>query len=372
MLPKYGFPTDVVELKTDHLQTVADASSISLDRDLRIAISEFAPGSEVVAAKRLWRSVGLRKLPNREWPPYEYAICRNCKRLNFKAGELGATCECGEPLSEGKHGKRTSYIIPEQGFVAGSDTTSPGEAPPQRIYASRTHFAHYRLPETGGATEDEQAAPPMVLDEGFIDGPVQVQKRYSRYGWMAIVNNGMGSGFSICSSCGYAEPAAQQARGKKEKAGHKNPLTGRDCNGYLRIHHLGHHFMTDVLEITFGTAIRTEGAIYSLLYAILDGASEALSIQRTDIHGAYYYQTAGGFPSLIFYDDVPGGAGHVKRIYSNLVPTLQAAVERIERCECGLETSCYNCLRNYQNQFMHDKLQRGLAIDLLRQILGRN
>ncbi|MCB0187663.1 MAG: hypothetical protein KDE31_25515, partial [Caldilineaceae bacterium] len=55
VLPKYGFPTDVVELKTDHLQGIKSASDISLDRDLRIAISEFAPGGEVVAAKRIWR-----------------------------------------------------------------------------------------------------------------------------------------------------------------------------------------------------------------------------------------------------------------------------------------------------------------------------
>jgi len=128
--------------------------------------------------------------------------------------------------------------------------------------------------------------------------------------------------------------------------------------------------MTDVLETTFRLPILTEGAIYSLLYAILDGASEALGIQRSDIHGAYYYQSSGMSPSLIFYDDVPGGAGHVKRIYNNLRPTLEAALDRLNRCECGIETSCYSCLRNYQNQFIHDKLQRGLAIGLLKQILG--
>lgn len=372
VLPKYGFPTDVVELKTDHLQTVADASNISLDRDLRIAISEFAPGSEVVAAKRVWKSVGLRKLPNREWPPYEYAICRKCQRLNFKAGELEAFCECGEPLNVGRQGKKTTYIVPEQGFVADNETKLPGEAPPQRIYASRTHFAHYRLPETSGTWEGEDAAPPLQLDEAFVSGPVQVWTRYSRYGWLAIVNNGMGSGFGVCSFCGYAEPPVTQPKKKKKKTDHANPLTGRDCKGYLQSYHLGHHFMTDILETNFKTVMRTEGTIYSLLYAILDGASDALGIQRSDIHGAYYYQRVGESPSLIFYDDVPGGAGHVKRMYVNLRPTLEQALERLKRCECGLETSCYNCLRNYQNQFIHDKLQRGLAIDILKEILGRS
>jgi hypothetical protein len=182
----------------------------------------------------------------------------------------------------------------------------------------------------------------------------------------------MGSGFLVCSSCGYAELPVTQQKKKKEKTGHKNPLTGRECTGYLMSYHLGHHFMTDILEINFKTVMHTEGTIYSLLYAILDGASEALGIQRSDIHGAYYYQRTGESPSLIFYDDVPGGAGHVKRMYTNLRPTLDEALERLERCECGLETSCYNCLRNYQNQFIHDKLQRGLAIGILKEILGRS
>lgn len=370
VLPKYGFPTDVVELKTDHL-TVTDAKSISLDRDLRIAISEFAPGSEVIAAKRLWRSTGIRRLPNQRWPPYEYAICRNCKRLNFEAESLHAFCACGEPVNEGKQGKRTTFIVPEHGFVADGETRSPGEAAPQRIYASRTYFARYKLPDKNGDDDTEAAIAPEELDESLAQGPVQVWKRYSRYGWLAVVNDGMGSGFLVCPFCGYAELANQSPnkKGKKDKAAHKNPLTGRECNGGLSHFHLGHFFMTDVLETTFHLPINTEGAIYSLLYAILDGASEALGIQRSDIHGAYYYQAAGRSPSLIFYDDVPGGAGHVKRIYNNLRPTLEAALARLNRCECGIETSCYSCLRNYQNQFIHDKLQRGVAIELLKQIL---
>lgn len=367
VLPKYGFPTDVVELKTDHL-TVTNAKNISLDRDLRIAISEFAPGSEVIAAKRLWKSAGIRRLPDRRWPPYEYAICRNCKRLNFKAESLGAFCECGEPLNEGRQGKRTTFIVPEQGFVADSETKSPGEASPQRIYASRTYFAHYRLPDQEDDDTTKTTIAPQELDVSLSEGLVQVWKRYSRYGWLAVVNDGMGAGFRVCSFCGYAE-LANQSPNKKGKTAHKNPLTGRECNGSLSHYHLGHFFMTDVLETTFWLPMRTEGAIYSLLYAILDGASEALGIQRSDIHGAYYYQTSGMSPSLIFYDDVPGGAGHVKRIFNNLRPTLEAALARLNRCECGIETSCYSCLRNYQNQFIHDKLQRGLAIELLKQIL---
>ena len=64
LLPKYGFPTDVVELKTDHLER-AEASKVQLERDLRIAIAEYAPGAEVVAAKLIWTGGGLYKQPKK-------------------------------------------------------------------------------------------------------------------------------------------------------------------------------------------------------------------------------------------------------------------------------------------------------------------
>ncbi|MCE7981872.1 MAG: DUF1998 domain-containing protein [Caldilinea sp. CFX5] len=370
VLPKYGFPTDVVELKTDHLETVDEAKQVSLERDLRIAISEFAPGSEVVAAKRIWKSAGLRRLRDGHWKPIEYAVCRKCNRLNFGFSGIGAFCECGEPLASGRSVKKTEYIVPEQGFVAAKETKTPGDAPPQRLYAGRVYFAHYRLPQTGSAWEGEEARPHMELDSAFAGSRLRVWKRYSRFGWMAMVNSGMGSGFSICSSCGYAETVALQPQNSKKSPVHTNPLTGHDCGGTLTVRHLGYHFMTDVLEIKVSIPLLTEGAVYSLLYAILDGASDALGIQRADIHGTFYYQQAGQPPSFILFDDVPGGAGHVKRIFANLRQTFTAALARVAHCECGLDTSCYNCLRNYQNQFIHDKLQRNIAIDLLKQILA--
>ena len=144
---------------------------------------------------------------------------------------------------------------------------------------------------------------------------------------------------------------------------------GHECKGSFTWRHLGHRFMTDILEINLvGIIMRTEEEKLSFLYAILDGASEALDIQRNDINGTYYH-TGEGRPAFILFDEVPGGAGHVKRIYDNLRPTFKAALARVNRCECGLDTSCYNCLRNYQNQYHHDLLQRGLAISTLKNIL---
>jgi ATP-dependent helicase YprA (DUF1998 family) len=365
VLPKYGFPTDVVELKTNHLQAMVQANRIELDRDLRIAISEFAPGSEVVAAKVVWRSQGIRRLANREWEPFNYAVCGNCKKFHHSISELPLTCSCGASLKDHpqKHG---TFIIPEHGFIAGSKTRSPGETPPQRTYASRVYFAEYRLPKSV-----EMEDTPLELDMEISASGAQVFKRYSRFGWLAVVNDGYGRGFRICRYCGFAEPVPLFELGKKKaKQSHRNPLNDTECNGSYQTYHLGHRFMTDVLEIKTALAMNSDTATYSLLYALLDGASEAMGIRRQDIEGTIYPQSVGQPPTLILYDNVPGGAGHVSRIFDNLQSAFSVALERLERCECGEETSCYNCLRNYRNQYFHDILQRGTALQSLRKILG--
>lgn len=38
--------------------------------------------------------------------------------------------------------------------------------------------------------------------------------------------------------------------------------------------------------------------------------------------------------------------------------------------ECNCEPSCYNCLRSYENQKIHDLLDRKLAVEFLQQFVG--
>jgi len=75
VLPKYGFPVDVVELNLAHRGEAA--SRLELERDLRIAISEYAPESEVVAGRFKWRSYALKTIPNHAWPCHDYGTCKD-------------------------------------------------------------------------------------------------------------------------------------------------------------------------------------------------------------------------------------------------------------------------------------------------------
>jgi ATP-dependent helicase YprA (DUF1998 family) len=373
LLPKYGFPTDVVALKTDHIPD-PDALRVQLERDLRIAISEYAPGAEVVAAKHIWTGGGLYIQPKRAWPVYKYTICLNCKRfLRCKdEEELGTICTCGSTLP-----RSTTFVIPEFGFVgARNGLRSTSESRPQRLYASRVYFTEYARPQRSQQDTAETLPVPKLIEE-ISSTHIRISTYYSRFGQLALVNEGLdGRGFRICSDCGFAEMAPSVPTGRTKRAGkpqpHANPRTGKPCNGLIHTHRLGHEFLTDVVEIRFDGSLarQSEYPLWrSLLYALLEGASQALSIRRDDLDGTLYIPGKGESPALMLFDNVPGGAGHVKRISKEMRPVFEAAYERVKSVCCGPETSCYECLRNYRNQPYHDELRRGLARDFLAQVL---
>jgi ATP-dependent helicase YprA (DUF1998 family) len=67
----------------------------------------------------------------------------------------------------------------------------------------------------------------------------------------------------------------------------------------------------------------------------------------------------------VFFDDVPGGAGHARFLAGHVEEFLLSGVQVVADCECGEETSCYSCLRTYSNQWIHDDLSRAAALDFL-------
>lgn len=132
--------------------------------------------------------------------------------------------------------------------------------------------------------------------------------------------------------------------------------------------------MTDVLELRLAAPGRVPAgpgdAWDSTLAAVLEGASRALEIPLDDLGGTLRPYLPGTPPALILYDNVPGGAGYMREIRDNLEKVLGEAYRVVDRCACGPETSCYECLRSYYNQWSHDRLRRGLARDLLAPFVG--
>jgi hypothetical protein len=188
----------------------------------------------------------------------------------------------------------------------------------------------------------------------------------ARDGKMAVLNR---AGFRICSLCGFGLRSNE-----KPPNPHKTPL-GKDCRGTLTYTDLGHEFKTDILDLKIESYSNPDRAFWlSLLYALLEGASKSLEVSRDDLDGCLYpYAGDPTKPAIILFDDVPGGAGHVKRLAESrgtLKHLLETTRDKVKGdCGCGEETSCYGCLRNYRNQFCHDELKRGLVKRFLERLL---
>lgn len=357
ILPKYGFPVDVVDLQINYPSK--ETSSLQLQRDLKIALSEYAPGSEVVAAGKIWKSRYIRKNPKHAWRRYDYVICDVCYRYHSVMSELDLPLErcesCGNDLSTARI--RGSFIIPEFGFLTDREKPrSVTEKRPEKTYTTRVYYSGER------SKEKEEY---LSLKDGIV-----VYAESATHGKLGLINNAGNQHFSVCPVCGYAFPRLQ-----------KVPSThidrwGKKCDGTFLKVDLGHEYLTDVLQIEFVHHTNTDPGFWlSLLYATIEGISNGLGIDRNDLDGCLYpSQRCPSTPSLIIFDNVPGGAGHVKRVIEDkqtLLSVFQTALQILKNCTCGGEgghASCYGCLRNYSNQYCHENLDRRKVIDFFEKI----
>lgn len=352
VLPKYGFPVDVVEL--DLTRAGDAAAGLRLERDLRLAIADYAPGSEVVAGKLVWRSEGLRRHAKREWRVRSWAECGECGHYRDAArGTLAEICPvCGSPNTA--RGRSGVWIEPIFGFVGAKSLADVVESPIGKRSSMQSWFSEYGK---GGE-------PPAVTPNGVVPGSLTTH--LSRQGRIVVVNAGAGKrGFRICDACGWGEPAPRHASKRDGKA-HRNPRTKAECKGTPQFRHLGHEFLTDVLEVRLSGGY-TVPELRSALYALLEGAGR-LGIKRDEIDGTLHAYAPGSAAAIVLYDTVLGGAGHAKRIEEGFAAVVDAALERVRECECGAETSCYGCLRSYQNQLFHDILSRHAAETVLARL----
>jgi hypothetical protein len=343
ILPKYGFPVDTVELRTAHCDSQVGAR-LELTRDLSVAIHEYAPGAEVVAGGVLWRSAGIYRLPGRELITRSYTVCRGCQHYREGGADLEPACTaCGRPAD----GPVREYCVPEFGFVADPRTAKPGTAPPQRSWNGAVHVVSLGTELAEARWEAPSGA--IVWCHSGTRGRL-----------VSLAEGPGGSGFLICDWCGWGGPN----HGRAPKS-HVNPLRGKPCTGPLRWRSLAHTYETDILRLRVDApGLDSRPKWHTLLYALLEGAAEGLEISRADISGVVH-AGADGSSGLVLFDTVPGGAGSAARIARALDDAVAAALRRVASCDCGLETSCYGCLRTPFNERHHEDLSRGAALTVL-------
>jgi ATP-dependent helicase YprA (DUF1998 family) len=351
-LPKYGFPVDVVELDVSRAGD-KEAARLELQRDLRTAIVEYAPGSQLVANKALWEPTGLRKPPGRALLKRQWNECSGCGSFATWLGERPGGCPtCGEASGQAVKGR--GFIQPIFGFVGKRSEDKPGESRPPKAGSAHSYFDEY-----AGA---EPSFEPMPIGPHGV-----IEARSSRQGRITAINKGRGqAGFQVCRSCGFAKQATGFSKAAPKP--HRRPFNGTDCTGQLDYVHLGHQYLTDVVELRLPPSIAMlHSDARSVLYALLHGA-RAAGVAESDIDGTV--RTVGPQAvTLVLFDAVPGGAGHASHAANHLDIVVREGLSIVSDCECGEETSCYSCLRSYSNQIWHEELSRGAARNVLAQLI---
>ena len=346
VIPKYGFPVDVVELDTQRIAT-RESRNVALARDLAIAIGEFAPTATLVAGKYEWQSYGLKKVPEKEWERKKYKVChKHNLMVTWNEGEAAPSLSCDDPAPE------RSYVIPKFGFVTSSRPPKAPARRPTRLFTTRPYFLGSVGAGRGEISIDGRKGPIAIIRKAIP-------------GRMAVLCEGRRARqFYICGKCGTG--LIERPRSPD----HKAPWNS-DCKGTFGLLSLGHEFVTDVVQIEFRLAPGPGGANVDLsalglgvATALLEGMAEVVDVPSTDLSVTIGRGGETGLPVIVLYDAVPGGAGLVARIEAENVfrRALQAAYSRVEgACGCGEDASCYGCLRSYRNQFAHTQLKRGLV-----------
>lgn len=324
VIPKYGFPVDVVELHS--WQAGRDDANVALQRDLAQAIAEYAPGGKVVANKLEWESCGIRKVSGKEWPVrlYRYDDSRSFEQWT-------------EGTSDAPANVQRKYLIPRFGFVTPMfRDPKPPRRRAHRVYSTRPFFQGFA--EAGA---------------GAVQARFGLRVSSAASGTLVVLCEGHGGrGFLVCRSCG--------AHSAKRTARHEAP-SGRGCRGTLEQFSLGHELVTDVVRMEFPD-LRDQWTAYSVAYAALLGAADALGVPQNDLNVTITAGTEPDSSTVVLYDNVPGGAGLVTQLDDNgvLLKVLTGARRRVTG-GCGCDVSCYGCLRSYRNQFAHPHLDRRQA-----------
>jgi len=383
VFPRYAFPTDVVAFWVAKSRRPGDPpGKRSFDyepqRDLQLALTEYAPGRSLTIDKWRFESAALYS-PFEPTPEHTlerrrpYTSCADCSwaTMNEAMAQVTLCPVCGSDQLT-----RMAFITPA-GFAPDLNAKREVDRGQAISYAGMTDRARLEPQDPPG---------------DWLESAGGRLRQWTGPRRLVMVNKGVGQrGFRVCPDCGRSEPeyGPGYTTTKLMKGGaptsHQHPLEkGLVCAGIADgPFYLGHEFPTDALllrlrvssPVQLGTNATTglitraaRMALTSLVEALALAASRVLQIDEGELSG-WWTPVMGGRPDeaqLYLYDLLPGGAGYARAVGDALGDVLDATETLLDGCDCP--SSCYRCIRHYGNNWIHASLDRHLALALLRHL----
>ncbi|MFC4040944.1 DEAD/DEAH box helicase [Dactylosporangium siamense] len=377
VLPMFGFPTQVRLLYTKHPQPWQEANT--LDRDADIAISEFAPGTELVKDKAVHTAVGVVdyvQLHSGTWvegpdplgPRSRAGLCRACLSVTYRDVDVCPNCSRGTP-----------------------DFTQVELAEPVGYRTSYRSRDYEQLGEPTAAAAQPRLSM-EAIDEQPRDGNALIR---SAVGEILAVNDNYGRLFAFTQAARVYKGSSLPAPGlieadiltdniRQERAGLWGHTPAGSAAGALAI---AARRRTDVLvvglrDIEPGLQLSPvtpsgRGAWASLGYLLRDTAAKWLDIGPNEIEIGVHPRLRSDIlvGEVFIADSLENGAGYASRLAEKFEVLLDEADEHTERLRHHnvepCDSSCHACLRDYGNRAWHPLLDWRLAIDLLDLLRGR-
>ena len=367
-MPRYGFPIGVQKLNVlsydDNRDRVIYEDQYRLERPSLLALREYIPGSQLLAGGKLITSRGLMK----HWTGalvddsvgYRglYATCRN-EHVYYWSGSKSMTepCSvCGEkPASPPRE-----FMFPAHGFTTASWDPPKWSTNVEMIGEAET------VAKTFVAAEDESVKPRQEF--GGVSG---LTAYYKEDGELLVYNEGQErKGFAICLQCGYADSESRIGsdnvdlprspsfeKHRRLNSNRYRCWTKNAPGSAIRNQTLAARETTDVLLIDFSAHV-WGGDAYKIVTTIgcalqLAGAK----LLQLDMREIGFITTPAGDRGMgygvMLYDDVPGGAGHVRELLDVGREWLEEAKERLwvnEAHDRRCKTACLDCLLSFGTQ----------------------
>lgn len=394
LLPKYAFPVDVVGLSIPNIDAQMqgndrESEDDSMQRDLKIALAEYAPGAEVLRGAfpktYTYTSAGVydsfESTP--DYHPTGLVVeCADCQAIELLATNQPPPIQCQE--CHGFNLFPMPYLRPK-GFTV--DAALPE--------AGRVEYEGGGRERAGYATAARLQVGETSLHHGqSCSGFAPSLYTHVRVGELFMCNKGVDRrfpGFLICPTCGRAldpnDPGAHTypANVPPHNGYPRGPRAGDRCPNRKNIQNqvlLGHKFYSEV--ILFGVDLPENmdapfiepagrAVWYSLGTLLADAANRVLQINVGELKvGVRAISRGPGriHGEVFIYDDVPGGAGYARAIERNLEEILKKALALGRNCpNPNCPGACYHCLYEYGNQMLHPFLSRQLGTSVLEFLL---
>lgn len=106
------------------------------------------------------------------------------------------------------------------------------------------------------------------------------------------------------------------------------------------------------------------GGVHGLEHALLSLAPLFVGCDRNDLGSAWFsvfHETM--CPAIFIYDRTPGGIGLAEELFKRADELVDAALDRIRKCEC--DRGCPGCLYLAQCELGNEQLDKGMAYQML-------